>query len=934
MQFIEPWYALLILPILAGLIWSWRHIRGIARPRKMAAMILRGVMAGCLVLALMGPQCRRPNEGLAVMFVVDTSDSVSDSEAARANDFVSDAIGQLGTKDVAAVMSFGRRVAMESAPSGRRSIQRPQAETDPSASNLAAALRLASAAMPAGKGRRVVVLSDGNETMGDARQAAEAAGLDGAQIDVVPLGRSDERAEVAVLEATAPSDRKADEPFEIRVLLESSVSQAGTLVLDRNGVVVSRTPVQIPEGKSTVVLPQKIDNPGFYRYRVTLEPTHDSDGRNNIGASFVRVQGKPRVLVLQDDPGRDELARALREQGLVVDVYGVGGVPTRAEELQPYEAVILNDINAISFVEQQMALLEQAVQDSGLGLAMIGGENSFLPGGWYGTPVAEALPVDLNIRQRKSFPSTTVLIVVDASGSMGMQEGNATKIQLAAKAAEQTAQLLSANDRLGVAGSTDGIEYVAKISKLTDKNAVISNIRKLRPGGGGIYAEPSVKFAKKELEAENSKVRHFILLGDGADVDSYGASLDLIREMREQKITTSVVAIGDGPDVPFLKQLAAMGGGRFYLADKAGKLPAIFTQDVAVMGRSAIEEGVFLPKLMQGEEILRGITATPALYAYCLTEPRPLAQVGMISPKEDPLLATWRYGLGRSLAYTSDATNQWAREWVGWDGFSTFWAQAVRSVLRQPVQGNYAVETRQEGGRGVVQLTAKDENGVPITASDMEVRVSSPSGESLTVPLVQEAPGVFTGDFNASEMGSYMVSLIEESKGGDGIYSSGFSVSYPPEYRDYRPNQPLLNELIEAGNGKMLERPEDAVRELEDPGETIQDIWIYFLMAAVLLLPLDVANRRLALPWSAIFASVAGWFRRDEYEEEDAEEETRLGGKDAPAEAPAAAATAAAAKPARAKAKKRKSTPAAKQSQMSNKLLEAKRRRQQDQDDE
>src|SRR5205823_7372291 len=107
--------------------------------------------------------------------------------------------------------------------------------------------------------------------------------------------------------------------------------------------------------------------------------------------------------------------------------------------------------------------------DTGIGFAMIGGENSFLPGGWFATPVAEMLPVDLEIKKRESFPSSSVLIICDTSGSMGMTEDGVKKVKLAAKAAAMTIQMLPASTRVGVVASTEGIEFVAPMQELTDK---------------------------------------------------------------------------------------------------------------------------------------------------------------------------------------------------------------------------------------------------------------------------------------------------------------------------------------------------------------------------------------------------------------------------------------------------------------------------------
>ncbi|MBS1713315.1 MAG: VWA domain-containing protein [Armatimonadetes bacterium] len=862
MVFTSPVYALLLIPVVAGLVFSWRHVHGMAKGRKRFAFVVRAVLAALCVAALCGPQSRQPNRGTATMFVVDCSDSVSDQDKKAANAFVNGALQRLGDDDLAGVVAFGALPVLDSAPAGRRSFGGIQSKVDGSVSDMAAAMRLAMATMPQGKGRRIVVLSDGNENRGDATQAAEVAGTEGVQVDFVGLGTKPRPSEVAVVEMRTPSERRAEEPFESRVVIDSTVRQVATVVIDRDGTVIARQPVQLDVGRTTFVLDQKLLKPGFYRYRATVLAREDGDSRNNVGASFTTVRGKPRVLLLQGDASKHELADAFRAQGIDVALFGAEGIPVRPEDVQPYDAVVLNDLNAALVTPGQMRTLQSAVRDTGVGLVMVGGENSFLPGGWYGTPVAEALPVDLNIRQRKTYPSTTVLIVIDASGSMGMIEDGVEKLQLAGKAAEETVKLLSPLDRVGVAGSTDGIELVAPIQELKDKDSVVAQIKKLRVGGGGIYSGPSVRFADSRLRASDSKVRHFLLLADGNDVDSYEDSIDVVSKMKQDKITTSVVAIGDGKDVPFLRALATAGGGRFYLANKAAKLPAIFTQDVAVMSRSAIEEMVFVPELKAGEEALRGFASNefPALFAYCLADPRPLSRVGLVSPKRDPILASWQYGLGTSYAFLSDAQSRWASRWMGWDGFGRFWGQIARSVSRKATQNDYDVDVVQAGGVGKVTLKGTDRLGNPVSGAETTVRVSSPSGRSQDLTLTQEAPGEFSAEFKADELGSYIVSVAEGETGDQRrVTSSGFSVAYPPEYRSYRTNTSLLGTVAQLGNGQGLKDPSEALRPLPYTGRTATDLWGWFLLAAAVLLPFDIAVRRLALPLAQILA--AGWSR-------------------------------------------------------------------------
>lgn len=865
-RFTDPWFLLLLIPFAGGLIYSFRHVHGMAKGRKRLAFVIRFILVSLMVFALAGPESRRPNRGLCTVFVLDKSDSVAEADRIQAERFIGDAYQHLGQEDQAAIIVFGKNPVVDSAPGHSRTESRILSRVDGSASDLASALRLASASFPDGKGRRIVLLSDGNETSGDVEGATQAAAADGITIDIVPLGLRPRTGEAAVVGLEAPSESRADQPFDLRIIVDSSVSQDGRVDLARDGVLIKQVPVNLGKGRNAVVVSEKLHDVGFHRYQATLFARHDTDNRNNVGLGFVAVRGKPKLLVLQTNPKETTLADSLRKNGIAVELHGPGAVPAKPEELQGYDAILFNDLNADCLTTSQMKLFQAAVRDSGIGFGMIGGENSFLPGGYYGSAIAEALPVDLNVRQRKTFPSTSILIIVDASGSMGMQEDGMTKLRLAGKAAEETVKLMSPMDRAGVAGSSDGIEFVAPMGKLTDKGHVIDQIEHLSQGGGGIYIGPTMLKAEDVLKQETTQVRHFILLADGDDSEDQAGAVETALRMRADHITTSVVAIGTGKDVEFLRRLAAAGGGRYYLADHANKLPAIFTQDTSIMSRSAIEEGAFLPKLVSGEEILRGIegTGVPPLLAYCLTDSRPLARMGMKTQKDDPLLATWQYGLGTSLAFTSDAHPRWARNWVGWEGFGTFWSQATRAISRRATLNSYRVSLRNDGGKGVVDLKAFDSFDNPMHLPDALVKIATPHGGVRDVRMEEQAPGIYSGTFDASEIGTYIATVVEnDPSGGNRTLSSGFSVAYPPEYQSFQANRPLLTRVASEGSGREIQKPEEAVRPVKNPGASITELWPILMLLSALLLPLDIAVRRLALPMGEIWAAMVARFRRN-----------------------------------------------------------------------
>lgn len=856
MRFSDPLYALLILPLAAFLFLSFKQIRGLTKARKRNALIIRSVLLASLIVALMGPQSYRANKGSCTIFLVDRSDSIRDVDRDRQEKFLQEAISKRPENDSVGIVVFGSNALIESAPAPLRSFSRLTSIIEKSSSDVASAVRLASAMFPDGKSKRIVILTDGNETKGDARSAAQVAASDQISIDVVALGQQNTSKDVSIASVELPDSGRENEPFDLRITVDSQGINAAKLRIDRDGVVVAEKVVSLQEGKNTVLIPQKIDRVGLSRYRVTVEGSGDSDIRNNIGAGFINVKGRPKILLIQSRTDEQALFSALNRNGIAVDLVGPSSIPSRFEQLQAYDSIIFNDVNAQQIPVRLQSFIASAAQDSGIGLGMIGGENSFLPGGWYGSPVTEALPVDLNIRQKKSIAAASVLIIVDCSGSMGMPEDGQTKLSLASRAAEETIKMLGPMDRIGLAGSSNSVEMVVPMQSAEDKESAIRGARELAVTGGGIYVRPSIQKAYEVLSKETSKTRHFILLGDGADSTDWEGVEATALAMRAEKITISVVAIGDGKDVPNLKRLAALGGGRFYLATKASQLPAIFTQDTAVMSRSAIEEGAFLPKITQFDEAIRDLTSTPPLLAYCLVEPKPLAKMLMKTPKDDPLLLTGRSGLAGTFAFTSDSQARWAKNWMAWGDFGPFWSQLIRSVARQATKNQYQVSVDQSNGKAKVVVTGTDSNGNPLLAPETPVRIAGPDGKSNELILTQTAPGKYESEFETRGVGSYIVSVVE--KGEDGavrVQSSGTSVAYPAEYRATRTNQSLLSDITKESKGKEISKPEEVFRPATLKGSSLTELFPFFLTLALLLLPFDIAVRRIVVPFRELLAT-------------------------------------------------------------------------------
>jgi uncharacterized membrane protein len=401
----------------------------------------------------------------------------------------------------------------------------------------------------------------------------------------------------------------------------------------------------------------------------------------------------------------------LEAAGLEVDRVTPTALPSDLAALSNYASVVLVNVNAKDLTERKMLALQSYVRDLGGGLVVVGGPESYGMGGYFQTPLEAALPVEMQIKDQERFPSVSIVIVIDRSGSMGMDEGGVTKIQLAGEAAVRVVELLNDFDEITVLPVDTQVTGAIGPLPAGERELAINQIRQMGAGGGGIYVRTGLEAAAEALAQSSSQVKHIIVLADGSDSEQKEGVPQLLDALTAEGVTVSMVSIGQGSDTPWLQQMAERGNGRFHLTDRAANLPQIFTQETTAIQRSYLIEERFFPNLVSGSPILAGITAVPPLYGYVGTSPKTTAQVILDTHQGDPLLAAWQYGLGRSVAWTSDATGRWGREWVQWSGYPAFWAQAVRWTIDQSRDSNVETNVALNGGTARLTVDARSNDG-------------------------------------------------------------------------------------------------------------------------------------------------------------------------------------------------------------------------------
>ena len=863
MNFTTP-LALLLLLTLPYFFWLARPQRTTyihSRWREWTSLGLRVFIILLLTFSLAGTQTVRAADELAVVFLIDVSDSMGPEQVAQAELFVRTALEEMDATDQAAVIAFGAN-ALVDRPMSRLAELAPITSVPQTLhTDLAEAIRLGLAIFPAGSARRLVILSDGAVTLGDTTEAAQLAAASGVQIDYVPIARDAAATEALITSVTAPSRVTQGEAFTLNITAESTTNMPATLRVLAGSQIISEEGVQLNAGSNNFSIRLLAAEQEFARYRVELIPAQDTYFQNNELAAFTEIAGPPRVLVVANDgtlddngdPYPDEapqLILALRAIGLEVDVTTPAGLPATLAELSNYGSIVLVNINAKNLTPRKMEVLQTYVRDLGGGLVAVGGPQSYGMGGYFQTPLEATLPVDMQIKDQERFPAVSIVIVIDRSGSMSANEGGVQKIQLAAEGAVRVVELLNDFDVITVIPvDTAPSNPIGPISA-GEKEEAIGLIRQISSGGGGIYVRTGLQAAADALATSPTEVQHIIILADGADSEEKEGVPELLDSLVAQDVTISFVSIGNGPDVPWLQEMAERGGGRFHFTDRAANLPQIFTQETTAIQRTYLIEERFFPALTSPSPILAGIEAVPPLFGYVGTAPKDTAQVILETHQGDPLLAAWQYGLGRSVAWTSDATGRWGADWVAWPGFAQFWGQAVRWTISQSRDTNVESVVTYQEENAVLTVDARDSNGVFLNNLTMEANVISPAGETTNVTLPQVAPGRYEADFNPETAGAYFIRVAGSQEGVEAAVgqTSGWVLGYSPEYQQFGGDPQLLANVAELTRGRDLTDNPLGVFDHTLPSEaTTRPIWHWLTLLAVALLPVDIALRRLVV---------------------------------------------------------------------------------------
>ena len=837
---------LAVVPILI-LVQRQTHL-GTTKWRKSITFFLRGAALLCAIFALANLHRTDKEQRLGVVFLIDVSESISPSQHEEALNQINTAVAKLKPTDRFGIIAFARDTAIlteiqqkqdQSLSVILETITEQSMQRD--GTDLITALKRAIALLPDDYHRRIVLFSDGIHNAGGISFEDYLPLLAASNVEIltVPLDTLKDAVHVARLQV--PTEIRKGQRFEIDALIETDGSIPKLdATLYHQGAPIDDFEWTLPSGKHVMALAvPPISDEGNHRYELRLEPT-DEIPENNRGYGVVKIQGKPHVLYLESDRTQAEnLKTVLEENGFDVEVRTPTEMPTELIELKRSEVLILSNVSADILSSGQLQNIENYVRDLGHGLVVIGGEHAYGPGGYTDTALERALPVEMTPREEKD--TVAVLFVIDTSGSMANYVGGQRrKIDLAIAGIRAGIENLEEDDAAGIIGFSAG-EAVAIISRLTsDHGALLHAVQGIKPPAGGTtLMQEAIAKAHEILEADDAKRKHIILLSDGKSDDAAADLLELAEQIAEARISITAIAIGD-TNRELLTQLTETSNGHFVDVQNLQELPTVLTEAVRET-QSYIVQEPFQPVITDpSASVVSGLGALPELGGYTATTEKEVAQIFIRSHKDEPILAGWNFGLGKSMAWTSDVS-AWAKAWVPWGDFGKFWGQVANWTLPATEAGaDFDLVLSLQQGVVAVRIDARN----PSQAS-YKVRVAGPGDTSSEIKMQQETSTRYRGAFQIQDSGSYIITAQREDDGQ--IRTEALSLPYPIEYAEFEVNTDLLKTLAAGTAGIYEPTPTQMATPAGIPIENQVSLAQALLVAAALLFVLEMILRRYSI---------------------------------------------------------------------------------------
>lgn len=886
---IDALWPLWLLVALPALWWlTWRSRQGHPHRRLWSACLLRSLAVLLVVAALMRPAMLRPLDAVSVVYALDVSHSIDARDIDASLRWI-DTVDAAHRPGQSRVVAFADSARMAASTAAVRELALADGDTgdasaiDRSTTDLEQALRTALHGFAPAHAKRLVLISDGNQTVGDVWRAIPALQAAGVRVYALPL-EGGHPADAWIESIELPEHVRAREPTAATVRVFARAPGRARVTLQQTDQPSLQREIELVTGTNPVAFELRFAHTGESALHARVAAAGDTIADNDELATGVWVERPVRALLVEGAAAASYLADALRAQGIEMRQAPAGALRT---QLQEADAVVLSDVAPERFDAQTAAGLEAFVRDAGGGLVFAAGENTYGKDGYAGSAIERVLPVTFEARRKKR--ELDLVLLIDRSHSM-----RGRKLELAKSAALGTLDLLQPEHRLGVVAFDSKPHPIVPLEAVGNKRRAEDLILGMTASGQtNVYN--ALLQARSMLTGSTAQTRHVILLSDGVTASaplSAGTSdseraQETIRRVREETmrregqvvepvestqqpalegfatfaqaladdgITLSTVAIGDKPNLVLLQTLAEAAKGKHYVARSDAEIPGLFVAEAKRLLGESIVETTFQAQRSAASALTAGVAfeRSPPLHGYVAVRAKGVSEVLLEATQDKPLLVTTQYGLGRTVAFMSDVKNRWAAQWLDWPGYGRLWAQVVRGVARPPFEA-LSWRVQREQREAVITLVGQDAAGFR-TALAPRVRVRTSEGHEDTLLLRQTGAGEYQARLPLARTRGQPYRFEVLAGGGIDAGSAarlGTRTLYyaqSDEFRTRAPDAALLAALSAQTGGRPGALPDEIFDPRDDGGVRARPIWPWLIGAALLLYLIEIGVRRLRWP--------------------------------------------------------------------------------------
>lgn len=837
---------LLMLAILLLLVEWVVYIFQVNSSKKKQFLVVRLIVLLVVILAMAGVSVSKMQKKAETIFLVDVSDSMS-GNIDELEQYLQQTVSEMPDKNMVGIVAFGKDTAVDQFLTEEKTFSRFTTEPISIATNIEKAVNAACSMFDEGVTKRLVLITDGSENEGSMNLAATT--LKGRDVELYTIAMEDSiggNSEVYIDGLEAPHVIHVGDHYNVTVSVTSNVETDAVLSLFAGRTAKGQQKIHLTKGTNQFVFEDVGEEGTIAQYKAVIEPLEDTISVNNTYVTFAEIEARPRILLVEGTPEEaSEFEKVLQAANIDYDTVTPKGVPITLSELNQYKAIVTLNVHYDDLRDGFATVLDSYVKDFAGGYVCIGGDNSYALGGYRGTELEQMLPVYMDLQGEKEIPKMSMAFVIDQSGSMtspSEENSSVTGLDLAKQAAVSGVSEVRNTDEVGVLAFDDSYNWIVPLQDATDVEKIKEDIKSIGYGGGtSIY--PALQEAYLNILKSNAKIKHIVLLTDGQD--GYNQYDNLLKLINDAGITVSTVAVGSGSDQKTLSYIAEECGGRYYYTDVNNAIPRIFAQEVYLSTKTYLINEEFYPTITSNNEVLEGVMdeGCPALLGYIAATPKPTADVILQSDREDPILTTWQYGLGRTIAWNSDGNNQWTAQYATWENYPMLWSNMIQYVVSDTELGEDSLEVTKEGNTAVIAYATKEYD----KDTKVQAVVTDENGNAKEIILDAVKPGTFETSVNMDEIGVYNVS-IRKMDGEEIVknYNTAYANQYSVEYQFTDTKTDLATFTKQAGGMELT--LEDHIWEQEQ--QTVKakiSLTVPLLILAMLLFLFDIIIRRFSI---------------------------------------------------------------------------------------